>query len=323
MILIAVIATTLSLAGAVDTSRVPANQMPASLPAPGLTYVLGPDDLVSVEVAELADAFTSKSYRIDADGTVSLPYTGRIRAGGLTLAQFEAVVTERLRSQVLEPHVTATIAESHSQPVSVMGAVNTPGVYQLQGGRRLLDVLSLAGGLKPESSDYLTLSRRADMGAIPVAGAHPDPDGHTSSVNIRVNELFDSGATGVNVTLRPYDTILVPRAEMVYVVGDVQKAGSFPLSQSNSMSALEAVSLAQGFTPSAAPQKARVLREIPGQPNRKQQIPVDLRKLLAGRAPDVQLQANDVLYVPNSRATQKGAELVLRTISGFIIWHGI
>ena len=292
----------------------------ASQPVTSGSYVLGPNDLVTISVAELPDS--TKTYRVDPDGTVPVAFAGRLKAGGLTLTQFEKELTAKLRDQIIDPHVTADIVESHSQPVSVLGEVNTPGMYQLQGGKRLLDVVSMAGGVKKESGQFIQVTRTSAMGKLPVPGAHIHPDDLSTTADINVHDLMDGRHSDLNILMKPYDTVFVPKALVVYVLGDVQKPGPVPLSEASSISAIQAVSLASGFTNTASPQKSRILREVPGQPNR-QEIPINLKKLLAGKTEDVEMQPNDILFVPNSRMTRKGIELALETASGFIIWHGI
>jgi polysaccharide export outer membrane protein len=278
---------------------------------------------LSVDVAELEE-FAGKSYRIDPDGTVSLPLIGRIPAAGLTLGQLEADITKRLYDQVKEPHVSAAVAESRSQPVSVLGSVNTPGVYQLQGGKRLFDVLSMAGGLKPDAGTTLRITRVQSAGPLPVPGAQEDQERKVNTAEINLRELVDGRNSSLNITVAPRDTISVPRADLVYVLGEVRKAGGFTISKKQ-VSALQALSMAEGLMPTAEPKKARVLRFVEGQDSR-QEIPVNLKKLLAGSGGDVQLRPDDILFIPSNtahRISVRAVEMAVTTLSGIIIWHGI
>lgn len=288
-------------------------------------YVLGAGDEVSIEVVELPE-FSAKSYPIDSDGRVSLPLIGRMQASGLTLAQFESELDKKLRTQVQSPHVVTSLLQTHSQPVSVMGAVTNPGTQQLQGTRTLFDVLAAAGGLKQDAGNTITITRQADQGMLKLAGATQDAVNGRSMAEVSVHDVVDLKDPKANIVIRPRDEISVSRARVLYVIGNVKKAGGFTLSSQNSISALEALSLAEGLSANAKPSHARVLRKSETNTAARIQIPVDLKKILAGKAEDIQLTAGDILYVPDSTARRiaaKSAEAALATVSGLIIWRGI
>ncbi len=111
-------------------------------------YILGPDDLITLSVNNL-DEISGKPMRIDRHGDINLPLAGRIHAAGLTADQLEAEIESRLKNQLNNPHVIVSVTEFRSQPVSILGAVNQPGVHQLEGRKTLFEMLSLAGGLRP------------------------------------------------------------------------------------------------------------------------------------------------------------------------------
>ena len=287
-------------------------------------YVLGPNDQISVEVVELPE-FNNRSYRIDADGSVSLPLIGRVPAAGLTVAQFQTALEGRLKSQVRNPHVVTGMIEVRSQPVSVMGSVNNPGTEMLQGPKTLFDVLAMAGGLKPDAGDVIKITRQPDEGHLALANAVVDPATGTTTAEVNVRDVVDLRDAGANIAVRPHDAISVPRAQVIYVIGNVRKAGGFALSQNRRVSALEALSLAEGMSPNAAPQSARIARRVPGNTTSRQQIPVDLKRILAGKAEDVTLLPDDILYIPDNaarRTTGKILETALATASGLVIWRG-
>jgi len=287
-------------------------------------YTLGPNDQITVEVVELPE-FAAKSYRIDADGAVSLPLIGRVPAMGLTVAQFQEVLEAKLHTQVRNPHVTTGVMEVRSQPVSVMGSVNTPGTQMLQGPKTLFDVLAMAGGLKTDAGDTIKVTRQKDQGPLNLPEAVTDPSSGSTTAEVNVRDVVDLQNPGANIAVRPYDAVAVPRAKIVYVIGNVRKAGGFTISQNHKVSALEALSLAEGLTPNAAPQHARIARVTPDGSPTRQQIPVDLKKILAGKAEDLTLRPDDILYIPDSstrRTTGRLAEAALATVSGLIIWRG-
>jgi polysaccharide export outer membrane protein len=290
------------------------------------SYILGPNDQITVEVVELPE-FSSKSYRIDADGSVSLPLVGRVDVAGLTMAQFESKLRTKVQLQVKNPHLVLGLAETRSRPVSVMGSVNTPGIQQLQGSATLFDVLANAGGLKQDAGATIKITRQAQEGELPVPGSVDDPGTGRHVAELNSRDVVDLRAANSNIVMRPHDEISVPRAPVLYVMGNVRKAGGFTLSQRHSLSALEALALAEGYSPNASPKHARILRAPAAGQTSRVQIPIDLKKTVSGKAEDIQLGPDDILFVPDSssmrRASFKAAEVALQTVSGVIIWRGL
>lgn len=291
----------------------------------GSGHVLGPNDQISVQVVELPE-FQAKSYRVDADGSVDLPIAGRMQAGGLTLAQFEAQLTNRLKAQVLNPHVSADLVESKSEPVSVMGWVNAPGTQQIDGSKTLFDVIAGAGGLKQDAGDVVTVTRLKNEGPLNLPGVTVDPTTGRLSAAVNAHDLIELHKPGVNIQMRPHDEVFVSAARVMYVIGNVRKPGGFTLSGKRPVSALEALSLAEGLAPDASPKGARILRRISENDLKRKQIPINLKRILQGKAEDVQIFPEDILFIPDSHAkvvAGKAAETALATISGVIIWRGI
>ncbi len=287
------------------------------------TYVLGPNDQLTVDVVELPE-FSNRGFRVDADGAVGLPFIGRVYAGGRTVAEFEADVRTRLQSQVRAPHVSVGVVESRSQPVSVIGAVNTPGIVQLQGSKTLFDMVAAAGGLKVDAGDVIRVTRQKDQGPLNLPGASVEPTTGASSAEIHVRDLVDRHDPAVNVLVRPHDEISVARAQVVYVIGDVHRAGGFTLVQRRSMSVLEALSLAEGLGPNASAAHAKILRKPLTETTPRQQVPINVKKVLQGKGEDLQLSPDDILFIPNgSRIAGRVAETALGTLSGVIIWRGL
>jgi len=140
-------------------------QTPAQGPAQ--TYVLGPDDQLTIHVVE-GDEINGKVYRIDDKGDLDVPMIGSLRAAGLTVHEVQTRITDKLRVYIKEPKVTVVLSEMRSQPVSVIGAVNMPGVHQLQGHKTLIEMLSLAGGLRQDAGYRLKITRRMEWGMVPV-----------------------------------------------------------------------------------------------------------------------------------------------------------
>jgi polysaccharide biosynthesis/export protein len=284
----------------------------AQEPVTRATYVLGPADVVSIHAANAPD-MSDKPFRLDADGELKLPMIGRIQAGGLTLEQLEAEISKRLKVYLEEPEVTVSVMEFKSQPVSVLGAVNLPGVHQLEGRKTLLEVLSAAGGLKPEAASAISITRRIEYGMIPVPGAVLDPTHQFSIAQIDLKPVLEARTPELNIVIRPHDVLSVPRAQMIYVIGEVGHAGALPLSESGSLSVLEAVSTSGGVLRTAAAGHSRILRPVPGQTKRTE-VAVDVNKIMAGKSDDIPLAAGDILVVPPSN----GKKAVLRTLEAAI-----
>lgn len=298
------------------TVAAPASQPgSASLVVRGATadYVLGPQDQIDVSVLGLEDQFDGKVFRIDSSGYVTLPLIGRIHAAGFTASALESELRNRLRPFLKDPEAVVSISSFGSQPVSVLGAVRNPGILQLQGRRTLFEVLSMAGGLQPEAGYVVQVTRSLDKGPIPLPNVTKDANAQVSMASIRLKDIINVPNAAENIEILPGDTVAVPKAGVVYVVGSVTKPGGFTLDENESLSALQALSLAEGLQTTAASSKARILRPVPGSPNRDE-IPVDLHRLMAGKISDTQLHAGDILFVPGSTAKKAG----IRTLEAIV-----
>ncbi len=321
--MLASICSPLGCAGAQDISvgrrEVPNRPRADRRQAPS-AYVLGPEDQISISVAEVGE-ISNDPVRIDLTGFIRVPLIGRIHAGGLTIEQFEAELATRLKPYVLEPDVTVAISEFRSQPVSVFGAVKNPGVYQVQGRKTLLEMISQAGGLDTTAGYRISITRRVEWGRIPLASAAESADGQFSVGEVSVKSLVQAKAPEENIPICPHDVISVPRAEMIYVVGTVQRSGGFVLSERETMSVLQALSLAGGLDRFASGRNARILRRSGGAD--RAEIAVNVPAILMGRANDVPLQAEDILFIPSSapkKAVVRALEAAIQTGTGVVIW---
>ena len=275
--------------------------------------LLGPDDQITIRVAD-EDEISDKPVRISSTGYITLPLAGKIHAAGLTVEQLEAEITERMKTYLNEPAVSVTRMEMRSQPVSVIGAVTTPGVHQLQGRKTLIEMLSMAGGLKEEAGYSATITRRLEWGRIPLAGAADDPTGEFSIAEIPLRDLTEGKNPALNISIMPNDVISVAKAQMVYVIGDVGKAGAIVLDRRQQVTVLQAMSLASGLTKTAKAKEAKILRLDPASAKRTE-LPIDLTALLAGKIDDVTMQPEDILYVP-SGTDKKLSIRVLESVIG-------
>lgn len=278
-----------------------------------MDYLLGPGDQISLIVSGLDDQFSERTFRIDASGNVTLPLVGRIHASGLSTAALEADLQGKLVNFLKDPRVVVNIAAFGSEPISVLGAVKNPGIIQLQGRKNLFEVLAMAGGLQPEAGYVVQVSRPLTNGIIPISDVRIEPSAALSIASIRVKDIFNVADAGENIEIRPGDAISVPKAGIVYVLGSVSKPGGYPLNENESLSALQVLALAEGLQVTAAGSKAEVLHLLPGTSTRTE-TPVDLNGLMTGKAADVQLRAQDILFVPGSKAKRAG----LRTIDAIV-----
>jgi polysaccharide biosynthesis/export protein len=288
------------------------------------TYVLGPDDQIVIRALH-AEEISDKPFRIEPDGYLNLPLVGRVEASGRSVGTLESDLRTRLEAYYLKPEVTVTVTELRSQPISVIGAVANPGVQQLQGRKTLLQAISAAGGLKPEAGQIVKITRRIEWGRIPLATAHDDPGGQFSIADVNLRGLLDSRDPSQNIDMRPEDVISVPPGSVIYVIGEVKKSGGFVIGTRPNLTVLEALSMAEGLSVRAAPGHARILRPPENQDGGdRQQIPINLTKILAGKSPDVILKPADILLVPNSAAKSvsiRSIEAAIQIGTGIAIWR--
>jgi len=262
-----------------------------------------------VRALDAEEVTTPTPIRIDARGSISLPMVGRLHAVGLTTEQLADLIEERLKKYLQHPDVSVYLVEMRSQPVSVLGAVTNPGVHQLQGHKTLFEVISLAGGLKPEAGYSIKITRRLEWGRIPLPDAKDDSTGGFSVAGVNVKSVMDAKNPAENIEIKPEDVISVPKGDLIYVIGSVKKPGGFVLDQNEHLSALQVLSLAEGLDHFADSRHARIMRPIPDSDARTE-IAIDLKALLDGKEPDIPLQANDLLFVPNSGKKAAAAQAV-------------
>ena len=300
-----------------SAANLPTQQPPATTAPSSSGYVLGPDDQILIRALDGLD-IGDKPVLIGTNGNITLPLIGRVQAAGLTVEQLEAELASRLKAYVKEPQISVTVTEFRSQPVSVFGAVATPGVVQLRGRKTLYEALSMAGGPRETAGSTVSIVRLSENGPIPLPGASPDPTGRYSSAELDMQEILDGKNPAVNIEIKPHDVISVSQgnARMVYVVGDVQRAGAFNLGSQRTISVLSAVSLAGGLGHTAKPEKALILRPAPNS-QKHEEIAVNVKQILAGKAEDIGLRPDDVLVVPTS-SRKTFAVLVSGALAGAV-----
>jgi polysaccharide export outer membrane protein len=261
-------------------------------------YTIGPDDRIDVRVFGAEPL--SGTFTVNENGLFSLPLLGSVLARGHTPTSLERFLEERLREKYMrDPHVTVQVVEMRSRSVSIVGAVRRPGVYPLANPRSLLEVLAMAEGLSEQAGEVALVVRggevphaaSADSGAAYPAGALLEVD---------LGALLQNGDTEQNVLVHPGDVLQIRPAGIVYVVGEVVQPGGFTLSGGRPLTVLQALALARGLGPTASAGNTVIVRTAPD--GSRQEVPVDLDKVLDGSLVPPLLSAEDVLFVPNNEA---------------------
>ena len=311
-------------------------------------YRIGSEDVLNINVFEAQEL--NREVRVSASGEISLPLLGSVRATGLTPRELEFVLQELLhRSYMKDPHVSVFVHEMQSHPVSVMGAVKRPGVFQIRGNKTLLEVLSLSEGLADDAGETVIILRGAALPveSDPAADRPPamaqsslgaqnagEENAASSAINrngsasesvvqVDLKALLESADPHNNPWVHPGDIVKVTRAGIVYVIGEVRRPGGFALKSNEKISILQALALSEGLTRTAAKGEARIIR-TDQQSGERKETPIDLGKILTGKAPDPMLEPKDIVFVPNSAVKStfgRGVEAAAQTLTGLLIFH--
>jgi polysaccharide biosynthesis/export protein len=269
---------------------------------------LGVDDLVAVAVYDAPEL--TRTVRVEADGTIHLPLLhDGVKASGLYPRELEAAVAGELETEqiLVDPVVKITVAEYHSRPVAVMGAVKLPVTFQAVGAVTLLDALAKAGGLNDLAGSEILVTRDGAVEHVPV------------------KRLLNDADPAVNFALHGGEQIRVPEAGKIFVFGNVHKPGAFLVRDGTENSVLKLLAMAEGLAPFHY-KIAYIYR--PEADGERQEIPVALDKILDRKAEDVALQVNDLLYIPDNKGKRLAAGVADRLAgfgsavgSGLIVWH--
>ena len=266
---------------------------------------LGPGDLLELKAFNAPEL--SGTLRVSGAGEITVPLIGATRVGGLTAEQAQKDIEERLVSGgfLRDPHINILVKEFASQGISVLGEVARPGIYPLLGSRRLFDALSAAGGTTNRAGKMIYVTHRE----------------HPSAGNAILLSQDPKQALAQNVFLQPGDTVMVSRVGIVYVSGDVRTPGGYVMNNDDNLTILQALALAQGVNPTASTRNVRIIRRKDG---KLQEIPVELKQIMAAKAPDIALENEDVLFVPNSAsksAARRSMESIVQVATGLAIYR--
>ena len=239
-------------------------------------------DLVEVGVYNVPE-LTTKA-RVSTKGEIYLPLIDYVHVAGLTAEEAEGLIQKRLSDGgfVKSPHVTLFVDQYASQGASVLGEVARPGVYPVPGEQRLFDLISVAGGFTERAGRSIAIT-------------HRDQPDKPITVPLTRNVTDDPES---NIPILPGDTIIVHKADLIYVVGEVGRPSGF-LMDSGHLTVLQAIALAGGTTRTANLGGARIIHRGP---DGLSEVPVELSKILRAKAPDIKMQADDILFVPTSTA---------------------
>ncbi len=268
----------------------------------GADLVIRSGDLLQFSMYGVPDMV--RDVRVSTSGAISLPMIGDVQVAGFTTARAEKSIEQKYVADGFfkNPQVTVLAKEFSTQGISVLGEVQKPGIYPLLGAHTVLDAVSAAGGVTPKAGNQALLRHR-DNSAV-----------------VTIPLTTDAAAMRDNTVLIPGDTVMVAKAGIVYVVGDVRMPGGFVMNN-NHMTVLQAIAMAQGTTGTASLNGARLIRRTGEGP---QEIPIPLKKIFAAKEPDLQLNDDDILFVPGSTtksAAKRSLEAIVEAATGIAVYR--
>jgi polysaccharide biosynthesis/export protein len=261
-------------------------------------YQIGVGDILDIHVNDEEEI--SGRYQVDQNGKVKISLlSSPLDAAGTTTFDLASRISQELKTQQIlrDPSTTVLILRAVTQNISVLGAVVRPGVYPVEKPTTLLDVISLAGGLGPNAGNSLTVYHGS---AVTTSTTTTTAAPGTPILSVNINDLLSAKDRTANIMVHSGDVITVNTAPVVFVVGSVGRPGAFAIQDRRSqMTVLQAVAMAEGPTPNASLGKTIIIRQSTNSSTR-QEIPIDLKKVMRGKDSDQVLEANDILFVPQS-----------------------
>ena len=302
-------------AGAPTAGGAPAADL---LARQGEDTLISPTDLLFIQVFDV-DQMT-REYRVSVTGKVDFPLLPEpVPVAGLTTQQAaQAIAQKCIEAAVLShPQISITIRESRLHSVAVAGAVRSPQIYPLFAPISLLDLITQAGGVLDDAASVVTITRgeaaRRVLGEEAQGGGEAKTSATPGTVTVNLRRLLATGDPKLNLEVYPGDRVNVQRAGVVYILGAVNRAGGYVLSDSRQdMTVLKALALAGSLSAYAKDKKAVLLRPNPAAPNGRDEIQINLHAMLRGNIADRPLAANDILFVPDNtmlKALHRGADI--------------
>jgi len=254
--------------------------------SPTTGYKIGPKDLLEITVFDLPEL--NQVVRVTEDGAITLPLVGRVVIEGLNIEEVEKKLAGLLEEKWLKKaRVSVFIKEYQSNRVSVIGAVGKPGMYELIGKATLLQMISLAGGLTSEASRELYVWREGK-------------NGKQDNIAINLEDLIINNHQELNIAILPNDVINIPMDPLIqiYVFGAVKTPGALEVKLSKKITLLQAIAQAGG--PSEGASNSVVIKRKDKKTGKEKKINVNLKDIIKGKKPDIELQEGDIVYVPES-----------------------
>jgi polysaccharide biosynthesis/export protein len=248
-----------------------------------LRLLIGPGDEIQLTVYGIPDL--NQQVQVDSNGDVSLALVGNVEVAGLTAQEAQTAIEARYVNggYLKNPHITVFVKEYTTQKVTVAGEVTKPGVYPLTSNHRLQDVILAAGGLTEKAGKTVSITHAQDPEKPVVLALSDDP--------VKAAES--------NAEILPGDTVVIARAGIVYVIGEVNRAGAYVMENSGTMTVTQAIARAAGPTGLASLNGTRIIRRTP---SGLKTIDLEVNKILQAKKPDVTLQPEDIVYVPGSKS---------------------
>jgi polysaccharide export outer membrane protein len=297
----AVVVVMMALPLAVGAQTAP-TAVKLEVPGPPHALRINSGDLLDVGVFDTPEL--SGKLRVDEFGQITLPVGGVMKVAGMTAEEAADAIEAKLRSTdvMKDPRVTIFISEYATQGVTVAGEVKTPGIYPLLGSHGLVDLLTAAGGTTATAGRVVSVTHKADP-------SHPE----------MIRLASKPGEIVANVDIQPGDTVVVSKAGVAYVVGDVAKAGGFLIEGNDRLTVLEIMALAGGTTRTSAKDKARLIRKSP---NGREEMPIPLKAMMTGKVKDMPVEDGDILFIPSSgakTALYRGTEAAVSIGTGLVL----
>jgi polysaccharide export outer membrane protein len=262
-------------------ARTSADRRAPPNPEVAARLLIGPGDLLTTTIFNVPEL--QQTVRVSETGDAVLSLIGNMHLAGMTVADAAAALEGeyRHRKMLVDPHVTVLVTEYATEGISVLGEVAKPGVYPLLGPHSLLDIISAAGGLTASAGSTVTIRGR---------------NGAEQVVQLDAND--PQKALAQDAELQPADIVVVARAAVVYVVGDVGRPGGFTMQNNGRLTVLQAIALASGVNKTAALSHAKIIHKTP---SGYAEADIHLAQLLQGKTPDMALAPEDIVFVPNSK----------------------
>jgi polysaccharide export outer membrane protein len=264
-------------------------------------------DLLDVLVFDTPEL--SGRFRVSNLGTITLPLAGSLHVTGLTAVEVSQAIAAKFKETqvLLQPQVSVFVAEYAVRGVTITGEARSTGIFPLNGPRTLTDILAQAGGLGEAASKTVSIVHRNDPS-------------HIITVKLNVGPPTPASIAAANIAILPGDTIYVARSGVVYIVGELNRPGGYQVEHNNRLTMLEAIALAGGPTPISKLADARLIRRSD---TGREELKVDLKKILYGGGPDMLLADGDILYVPVSQRkvyTQRAIDAAIGAATGFALF---